>query len=261
MTAVTTTRPERKFTPHLYYSMTKSLCGVCKRSVDAKILFRDGKVWFDKFCPEHGHQECAVASSVEWYLDALSFVAPNTPPQRHQQAGVGAGLPASTAAPCRRTSRRSTCRSCRSRRRATSIARSATRSTRTTTRTACRRDEHRDDPRPPRRGPRRARHHQLHRRRADAAPAAARASCRCAATPASAASRSRPTASSCSDEAYVRKLAALDARIVLSLDTFRPETDKMLLGANTVKAKLTALDLLEKYDVATTHPAGGRGRG
>ena len=27
------------------------------------------------------------------------------------------------------------------------------------------------------------------------------------------------------DEAYVRKLAALDARIVLSLDTFRPETD------------------------------------
>ena len=40
------------------------------------------------------------------------------------------------------------------------------------------------------------------------------------------------------DEAYVRKLAALDARIVLSLDTFRPETDKTLLGANTVKAKL-----------------------
>jgi len=54
------------------------------------------------------------------------------------------------------------------------------------------------------------------------------------------------------DEAYVRKLAALDARIVLSLDTFRPETDKILLGANTVKHKLAALDLLEKYDVATT---------
>jgi uncharacterized radical SAM superfamily Fe-S cluster-containing enzyme len=54
------------------------------------------------------------------------------------------------------------------------------------------------------------------------------------------------------DEAYVRKLAALDARIVLSLDTFRPATDKILLGANTVKFKLEALDLLEKYDVATT---------
>src|SRR6185436_13341319 len=54
------------------------------------------------------------------------------------------------------------------------------------------------------------------------------------------------------DEAYVRRLAALDARIVLSLDTFEPETDKALLGANTVKAKLRVLDLLEKHDVATT---------
>src|SRR5262249_60797272 len=54
------------------------------------------------------------------------------------------------------------------------------------------------------------------------------------------------------DEAYVKRLAALDARIVLSLDTFRPETDKVLLGANTVRAKLDALALLEKHDVATT---------
>jgi hypothetical protein len=54
------------------------------------------------------------------------------------------------------------------------------------------------------------------------------------------------------DEDYVRRLAALDARIVLSLDTFDPETDRVLLGANTVKAKLKVLDLLEKYDVATT---------
>jgi len=82
MPDVATAPPERRFTAHVYYSMTKSLCGTCKRSVDAKILFRDDRVWFHKFCPEHGHQECCVASSVEWYLDALSFVAPNTPPRR-----------------------------------------------------------------------------------------------------------------------------------------------------------------------------------
>jgi MoaA/NifB/PqqE/SkfB family radical SAM enzyme len=35
------------------------------------------------------------------------------------------------------------------------------------------------------------------------------------------------------DEAYVRRLAALDARIVLSLDTFDSATDKLLLGADT----------------------------
>lgn len=54
------------------------------------------------------------------------------------------------------------------------------------------------------------------------------------------------------DEDYVRVLAALDARVVLSLDTFRPEVDKVLLGANTVAVKLRALDLLEKHDVAVT---------
>src|SRR6187549_1450406 len=38
---------------HVYYSMTKGLCSTCKRPVDVKIHFRD---------------------------DAVSFIAPNTPP-------------------------------------------------------------------------------------------------------------------------------------------------------------------------------------
>src|SRR5215510_11369748 len=73
--------PTREPTKHVYYGLTKSLCATCKRSVDAKIHFRDGQVWFDKFCPAHGHQQVLVASSVEWYLDALSFVAPAAPPR------------------------------------------------------------------------------------------------------------------------------------------------------------------------------------
>ena len=74
--------PSRLPSAHVYYSMTKSLCGICKAAVDAKIVFRDDAVYFLKFCPEHGRQECLAASSVEWYLDCLSFVAPNTPPKR-----------------------------------------------------------------------------------------------------------------------------------------------------------------------------------
>jgi hypothetical protein len=54
------------------------------------------------------------------------------------------------------------------------------------------------------------------------------------------------------DESYVRKLAALDARIVLSLDTFDPAVDKIMLGANTIPTKLKVLELCEKYDVAVT---------
>ena len=81
MTTSAPIAPARRPTDHVYFSMTKGLCGSCKRAVDVKIQFRAGKVWFDKFCPEHGHQQCMVASSVEWYLDALSFVAPNDPPK------------------------------------------------------------------------------------------------------------------------------------------------------------------------------------
>src|SRR4051812_21869938 len=82
MSEARTLLPVRKPTDHIYYSMTKSLCGTCKAGVDAKVIFRDEKVYLDKFCPEHGHQEALVSSSVAWYLDALSFIAPSTPPKR-----------------------------------------------------------------------------------------------------------------------------------------------------------------------------------
>jgi uncharacterized radical SAM superfamily Fe-S cluster-containing enzyme len=54
------------------------------------------------------------------------------------------------------------------------------------------------------------------------------------------------------NESFVQELSALDARIVLSLDTFDEETDLRMLGARTVKAKLKVLELLEKHDVTTT---------
>jgi uncharacterized radical SAM superfamily Fe-S cluster-containing enzyme len=250
MTAVTTTRPERKFTPHLYYSMTKSLCGVCKRSVDAKVLFRDGKVWFDKFCPEHGHQECAVASSVEWYLDALSFVAPNKPPKRistkvsdqgcphdcgacpsHQQKVYLPVVPITSA--CNLD-----CPICYTINKNDHAHVMSTDEMQTILRHLAEDHDELDiinftggEP-------------TLHPQLLDFLQMCRDAGIR------------RLTISTnglkLKDEAYVRKLAALDARIVLSLDTFRPETDKILLGANTVKHKLAALELLEKYDVATT---------
>src|SRR5258708_1880072 len=81
MTTQAPIAPLRRPTDHVYFSMTKGLCGSCKRAVDVQIQFRAGQVWFHKFCGEHGHQKCRAAWWVEWYLDALSFVAPNTPPR------------------------------------------------------------------------------------------------------------------------------------------------------------------------------------
>jgi uncharacterized radical SAM superfamily Fe-S cluster-containing enzyme len=54
------------------------------------------------------------------------------------------------------------------------------------------------------------------------------------------------------DEHLLERLAALGARIVLSFDSFKPETNQQMLGGNLLDAKLRVLDLLEKYQVETT---------
>ena len=241
--------PERAFTSHVYYALTKSLCGTCKTAVDAKVVFEDDAVWFDKFCPAHGHQRCRVSSSVEWYLDALSFIAPNTPPKRiskpvtdgcpfdcgacpsHQQKVYLPVIPITSA--CNLD-----CPICYTINKNDGAHQMSTEDlSRILTHLAEDHDEvdiinfTGGEP-------------TLHPQLLDFL-----AMCRDAGI-------RRLTISTnglkLRDEAYVRKLAALDARIVLSLDTFRPETDRVLLGANTVKAKLDALALLEKHDVATT---------
>src|SRR6267142_4943616 len=84
---------KRATSAQTYYSMTKGLCRVCKEAVDAKIVFRQGAVFFDKFCPQHGHQEALVASSAEWYLDCLSFVAPSCPPRQARKKVSSRGCP------------------------------------------------------------------------------------------------------------------------------------------------------------------------
>jgi uncharacterized radical SAM superfamily Fe-S cluster-containing enzyme len=241
--------PERKFTEHVYYSVTKSLCGTCKAPVDAKVLFADDAVWFDKFCPAHGHERCRVASSVEWYLDALSFVAPATPPKRvskpvtdgcpfdcgacpsHQQKVFLPVVPITSACNldcpiCYTINKNEAAHQMSAEDLARILGHLA--------------EDHDEldiinftggEP-------------TLHPQLPEFLEMCRNAGIR------------RLTVSTnglrLRDESYVRKLAALDARIVLSLDTFRPETDRILLGANTVKAKLEVLDLLEKHDVATT---------
>jgi 7,8-dihydro-6-hydroxymethylpterin dimethyltransferase len=241
--------PTRASADHVYFSMTKSLCAACKQAVDAKIVFKDEVVWFDKFCPEHGKQVVPVASSVVWYLDCLSFVAPATPPARVLKP-VEKGCPFD-------------CGPCASHQQKVYLPVVPITS-------ACNLDcpicytvnNNEGAHRLSREGLQRILDHLL----ADHAeldiinftggeptlhPELPEFLEMCRA-----AGIRRLTVSTNGlrllDEAYVRRLAALDARIVLSLDTFDPATDHALLGANTVNAKLKVLDLLEKHDVATT---------
>ena len=240
---------DRSSSRHVYYSMTKSLCGTCKAAVDAKIVIRDGAVWFDKHCPFHGPQECLVSSSAEWYLDCLSFIAPSTPPKRIMKDVVH-GCPFD-------------CGACSSHQQKVALPVIPITSSCNLDCPICYTINKNDHA-----------HHlsredmqkildhlledheeldiinftggepTLHPQLPEFLEMCREAGIR------------RLTISTNGlkllDEAYVRKLAALDARIVLSFDTFRAETDKVLLGANTVSSKLKVLDLLEKHDVATT---------
>lgn len=54
------------------------------------------------------------------------------------------------------------------------------------------------------------------------------------------------------DEALVARLGELGARVALSFDTFDAEADVALQGVRILKAKLRCLDLLERYNIATT---------
>ncbi len=54
------------------------------------------------------------------------------------------------------------------------------------------------------------------------------------------------------DEAFVKRLGELHARVALSFDTFDPHADKVLQGANMLATKLKCLELCEKYAVDVT---------
>jgi uncharacterized radical SAM superfamily Fe-S cluster-containing enzyme len=236
-------------TPHVYYSMTKGLCSTCKRGVDVKIQFRGDAVWFDKYCPEHGHQSCLVASSVEWYLDALSFVAPNTPP-RGELRKVDKGCPFDCG-PCRSHQQKVympvipitsacnlDCPICYTVNKNDNAHMLSEQSFAAILKHLGEQHDELDiinftggEP---------TLHPELPKFLRMAREAGIR----------------RLTVSTNGlkllNEDYVRELAAVDARIVLSLDTFDEKVDMTLLGAKTVKAKLKVIDLLERHDVTTT---------
>ena len=241
--------PGRQAGGHVYFTMTKSLCAACKRQVDAKIQFADDCVWLDKYCPAHGHQRSLVASSVEWYLDALSFVAPSTPP-RGELRKVERGCP-HDCGPCRSHQQKVylpvvpitsacnlDCPICYTVNKNDDAHMLSTESFAAILKHLGAQHDELDiinftggEP---------TLHPQL--------PTFLRM--------ARAAGIRRLTISTNGlkllDPDYVRIMAEVDARIVLSLDTFDESVDEIMLGARTVRAKLKVLDLLEQQDVTTT---------
>jgi uncharacterized radical SAM superfamily Fe-S cluster-containing enzyme len=65
---------------YTFLGTTRSLCPVCRRLVDAKIIVRQGRVYFRKRCPQHGLREDLVCSDVA-YFDRQEYSQPARLPQ------------------------------------------------------------------------------------------------------------------------------------------------------------------------------------
>ncbi|NTU41489.1 MAG: radical SAM protein [Nitrospirales bacterium] len=77
---------------YCYHDSTLSLCRACGQVVDARILFRDGRVFLRSLCPEHGPSEAVIASSVEWYLTVMKSRQATDRPRIYSR-GVSRGCP------------------------------------------------------------------------------------------------------------------------------------------------------------------------
>jgi uncharacterized radical SAM superfamily Fe-S cluster-containing enzyme len=68
-----------KLRDHTFLGMTQSLCPECLALVPAKILEKNGRVYFRKRCPTHGVREDFVCSDVKQY-DRMEFSLPGKVP-------------------------------------------------------------------------------------------------------------------------------------------------------------------------------------
>jgi 7,8-dihydro-6-hydroxymethylpterin dimethyltransferase len=71
---------------------TTSLCTHCKQGIPAEVYEHDGRIWMDKLCNTHGAETLLVASDARWYHDMLSMPAALVPPREPKKA-VEQGCP------------------------------------------------------------------------------------------------------------------------------------------------------------------------
>jgi uncharacterized radical SAM superfamily Fe-S cluster-containing enzyme len=58
---------------YIYYDATISLCVVCHKRINAKIIFEDGLVFLVKTCSEHGNQKVLIANDIDYYKKQRNY--------------------------------------------------------------------------------------------------------------------------------------------------------------------------------------------
>src|SRR5262245_29133760 len=83
---------ERQNRPYTFFKMTLSTCPECLKIIQAQVVFEENKVYFLKFCPDHGHSRALVSEDAEYYRDAFQFIRAGNKPHKFSTE-VKAGCP------------------------------------------------------------------------------------------------------------------------------------------------------------------------
>src|SRR5882672_2310103 len=67
----------------VFYELTRSICPICRTTIDAQIVLRHEKVFMRKRCPEHGQFEALVYADAQAYTSQSRFNKPGTIPLAH----------------------------------------------------------------------------------------------------------------------------------------------------------------------------------
>lgn len=70
----------KKDRAEIFLELTRSICPVCRKVIDADILVKENKVFMRKFCPEHGWFDSLISGDLDQYRASLQFNKPGTIP-------------------------------------------------------------------------------------------------------------------------------------------------------------------------------------
>jgi uncharacterized radical SAM superfamily Fe-S cluster-containing enzyme len=73
----------RKSLPWIFYGQTTSLCEICLELVPAKVIGEDGKVFFQKRCPDHGVTKTLIEEDAGYWLGTKLWLKPGDRPLHH----------------------------------------------------------------------------------------------------------------------------------------------------------------------------------
>ncbi len=72
----------------VFHELTRSVCPVCLKVIDAQILLRDNKVFMHKRCPDHGEFTSLVYGDAQAYTASAKFNKPGSIPLAHATSVV-----------------------------------------------------------------------------------------------------------------------------------------------------------------------------